>query len=1024
MSLKRLTQLFLFLVAPAVCLAQLDTATILGTVTDSSGALVAGAQVDVQNLGTSVTVTLTTGGDGGFIASALPVGNYAVKVSAKGFKTSTESGVHLNVSDRIKLSIVLQPGSVTEQVTVTSEAPVLQTASSTLGGVVDNQQVSNLPLNGRALTQVLATVPGVSLLSPSPSMNGAGMDRLFETATRFLLDGTDSGQVDSDIPDGGYGTAARMTRASVESISEVRVQASDFSAEYGSASGAVINFITKTGTNQYHGSLFEYFRNEVLDAKLYNFNPSVPEQKGSFRLNQFGGSLGGPIKRDKIFFFGDYEGDRQRQGQQFSTFTPNQAYRDTLTPDVASLIDTLPLPNVPGATSDPNLGAYQANIPTQLREDTFVAKVDDFVTNSDHISARWNFNDSYTASPYGVAPGQSRVTPYRSQFVKLSYTKTISSTLLNELGFGLNRLHTLAGSASDAATRALPVMDILGGTAQPGASLFDLAVGNTSYTYLDTLSWVHGRHQIKLGGQFVRMQLNKAVNFQNYLVFLGLTDVPGSYASNEPFELLTIGNPMEGQRDWQMGFFGQDDFQVNKSLTLNLGLRYELSTTMEEAEGRNRPFDFATGELAAAGTKMFDAPLRDFAPRFGFAWNPQSAKKWVIRGGYGIFYIPINPVGAQLTPANDPVFGQDRTVTLGGDPGLIAFPTPDVQSFPSSGALWVVGSDIPDLRYDHQSFHSAYNQDWNLNIERELFSNTVLQVAYIGNKGTHYMYIINANRIDPGMDHTRPYPNFSDINLETLCCSTNYNSMQATLKHRFSRNLAFNFNYTYSHNLDIGGVNFGTSAQDDHNLAAEYGNADYDVRHYLEFDYTYQLPDTRVLPGWLANGWQINGITVMRSGTPVNVTCACDPLGTGAATGRPDLVPGISPYASNYSLPFQQFNAAAFSLQPVYNPLDPSITCTDQTCSNGAHYGDVRRNSLFGPWVFNWDFSVFKNFRLTERQKLEFRAEFFNLFNTPEFAAPSGDITSPAFGQSLATIGAAGGFGSNRQIQFALKYLF
>lgn len=998
MSLKRFTQLILLLVVPTVCLAQLDTASILGTVTDSSGAVIAGAEVEVQNMGTAATVTITTGSDGVFIAPVLPVGNYQVKASAKGFKTYSQTGIHLNVSDRVKLAIALQPGAVTEQVTVVGETPVLQTASSTLGGVVDNQQMADLPLNGRALTQVLATAPGVSLLGTSQSIDGASMGRLFETAARFLLDGTDSGQVDSDLPDGGYGTGARMTRASVESIDEVRVQSSDFDAEYGSASGSVINFITKSGTNHFHGSLFEYFRNEIFDAKLYNFNPDIPAPKAAFRLNQFGGSLGGPIRRDKMFFFADYEGDRQRQGDQISTFTPVQAFRNTLSSVLAPIIDTLPLPNGAVSSVDPNLGAYETNIPSQLREDTFVAKVDTYFTSQDHFSVRYNFNDSLTVSPYGVAEGQSRVTPYRSQFIKLSYTKTLSSSLLNELGFGVNRLHTLAESASDAATRALPIMDILGGTAEPGASLFDLAVGNTSYTFLDTLSWVHGRHQIKVGGQMVRMELNKEVNFQNLPVFLSLEDVPFGFAANQPYELLTIGNPMEGQRDWQMGFFGQDDFQVTKSLTLNLGLRYDLSTTLEEAHNRNRNFDFATGELYPLGTEsMFDPPKLNFGPRLGFAWSPGAAKKWVVRGGYGIFYIPINPVMAQSTPANDPTFGENRTVTFFQDPTLIGFPIPDIQSFPSSSALWVLPTD----------FHSAYNQDWNLNIQRDLGWNTLLQVGYIGNKGTHYMYIVNANRIDPATG-LRPYANFSDINLETTCCSSNYNAMQATLRHRFSHGLAVNFNYTYSHALDIGGLNFGTAAQDDHNLAAEYGDSDYDVRHYLEFDYTYQLPKAPALPGWLGNGWQLNGLTVMRSGVPVDVTCGCDPVGDGVANGRPNAVSGVSPRPSNYSLPFNQININAYS-SPV---------------GTGA-FGDVGRNTLFGPWVFNWDFSTFKNFKVTESTKLEFRAEFFNLFNTPEFAAPNANIGSPAtFGQTLATIGAAGGFGSNRQVQFALKYLF
>ncbi len=1009
MALKRFGVVILpLLLGCGVGLAQLDNASILGIVSDPTGAVIPGAKITIQNQGTSAKTELTTDQSGAFAAPVLPVGTYNVTVSATGFRTYVLENIRLSVADVRKLPITLTVGTVTEQVTVVGEATTVQTASATLGGIVSSRQVADLPLNGRALTQLLTTVPGVSLLGVQPSMNGTGMQRLFETGARFLLDGTDSGQVDSDLPDGGYGTAARMTRASVESIAEVRVQESSFTAEYGSASGSVINFITKSGTNEVHGDFFEYFRNEKLDSRDFFARNVIDPTTGNeipgtarpeIRLNQFGGSLGGPVKRDKAFFFVNYEGDRQRRGVTFNTFTPTQAYRSGLNPVLQPIINTLPLPNGPASPFDPRLGSYVQSFSNKLREDTFAVKMDNNFSSKDRFSARYNFNDSFTDTYVGVAQGQVRPVPYRSQFAKLTYTRTITPNLLNELGAGINRLHTEPRSAADAATRALPITVILGGVASPGPGLFDLLVGNTSYTYLDTLSWVKGRHQVKFGGQFVRMELNKALVFQNYLIFLGLDNFPGFFGSNQPYLLETIGNPMEGQRNWQTSYFAQDDFQATKSLTLNFGLRYDFSTAMSEAHGRNRNFNFQTGMLEPLGTKVFDPPTHNFGPRFGFAWTPTKSKKWVIRGGYGIFYIPINPVMAQLTPANDPSFGQIRLVTIFDDPTLTAFPNPpNIQSRPNSGALWT----MPE-----HDFLSANNQDWNLNIQRGIGENTVFQVAYIGNRGNHYMYIINPNRIDP-VTHVRPYAGFADINLETTCCSTSYNALQVSMKRQLSRRLAFNANYTWSHNLDVGGVNFGTTAQDDHNLGSEWGNADYDVRHYFEFDYTYQLPAAPVLPGWLGRGWQLNGLTVMRSGTSVNADCGCDPVGIGAATGRPNLVPGVPIRPSNYSLPYNQFNINAFS-----SPLGT------------GKFGNVGRNTLKGPAVYNWDFSLFKSFRVREHHELQFRSEFFNTFNTPQFAPPAASLGSPVtFGESLATIAAAGGFGSNRQIQFALKYIF
>jgi hypothetical protein len=839
------------------------------------------------------------------------------------------------------------------------------------------------------------------MLGVEPSINGAGTGRLFEAAAKFMLDGIDSGQVDSDLADGGYETAARMTRASAESIDEVRILTNSFSAEYGQAGGGVVNYITKSGTNDLHGSLFEYFRNEVLDARNA-FNATTP--KPAFRLNQYGGSIGGPIKKDKTFFFLNYEGVRQRTGVSYNTLVPTESFLETLPPLLLAPMTSLPLPNLTTPTGDPTLGWYAFSGDNKLREDTFAVKIDHNFTARDKLSARYNMNDSNSLNNIGPGAGQYNPVSYRSQLAKITYTKTISPTLLNEAGIGLNRMMAIDKEADEESVRQSPMIWFAtGAPADMGPGLFDMVVGNSSETYVDTLSWVKGRHQLKFGFQAVRNQVNKLTNFQTLLYFWNLeTGYAGtglwSYVSNNPYLIETVGNPTTGQRNTLYNFFVQDDMQATRNLTFNLGLRYQLDTVPSESHGRNQNFDFATGQLYPAGTPIFNAPKLNFGPRFGFAWNAVPAQNFVVRGGFGIFYTSINPALAQFLPTMNRTSSFYREVTWFEDPALQGFPATDIQPTNVAGIFTPIAP----------GFHTPYNEQWNFNIQKGFGQSTVLQVGYLGNRGLHYSTFYDFNRIDP-VTHTRPYPDWggmSGINPDSV---TSYNSLQVTFKRRFSHGLNFNANYTYAHSLDMGEWGFGTDPNNDHDMRGEYGNADYDVRHVLEFDYTYQLPKAPVLPRWLSAGWQINGLTVMRSGTSVNITCGCDTVGVGSPyfSERPDMVAGVSTRPSNYSLHGLQINPAAFS-----TPAE-------------GDFGDTGRNTLKGPSVYNWDFSLFKNFKFREHQEFQFRAEMFNVFNTPQYSAPVGNLASPAFGYSLSTINAGSGFfGSNRQIQFALRYAF
>jgi hypothetical protein len=997
------------LLACGMGMAQLDTATILGTVLDSSGAVIPGAKVVVENMGTSATVELTTDPSGNFIAPVLPIGKYKVTVSMTGFNTYVQEGIQLNVSDRIKLNIELKPGAVTQHVTVVGEGPVVETASTTLGAVVSAQQAVDLPLNGRAIDQLLMLAPGVVSVGGPVGNAGAfnsvtnGMSAARgDAGQKWLLDGGDSSQIDSDLSSGGYGSTARVNRISVDAVAEFRVVDSMYSAEYGQTLGAVVNFISKSGTNQFHGSLFEFFRNDKLDARNY-FNPA-PLYKPERRLNQYGGSIGGPIIKDKLFFFTDYEAVRERTGISYSVYVPTEAFRDSLASVLHPVVAQLPLPNGPVSTAEPRLALYNNSYSNVDTEDTGMMKIDYLPTSKDRVTVRYNGNGSFTKTYFGVGDGQWRPIPAMLTTSKISYTRTLTPTMLNEAGFFLNRGNWSDAAAGIDAIRNIPVVYMGSGAAGAGPSLEDMDVANNLFTYNDTLSWIKGKHQIKIGAQVARMQCNKEVNFQQEAYFPTLD----WFQANMPYLDLTIGWPRPGLRITQQGYFVQDDIQATHNLTINAGLRYQYDGSPTEAFGRIANFDMRTGTLDAPGTTVFDAPKLNFAPRIGLAYTPFASKKTVIRAGYGIFYADFSAAGGQMLPTNVPGFAQNREVSIFQDPTLVGFPFPDISAYTATPVL--------SLWAFNKHWQEIYTEQWNLNIQQGLGESTVLQVGYVGNWGRHItaqlVPAIDGNPFIPGTG-VRRLPNVGPVAYADPGASSKFNSLQVGLKRRMSHGFAFDINYTWSHNQDQGALSWAISnggaapaPQNPDNFAAEWASADYDVRHNVTFDYTYQLPAAPHSPKWLGSGWQINGITNLRTGLPINVICSCDPMMIGDASGRPNLVPGQPFRPANYTVPTNQINYTAFAW-----PADPAGLVPKP-------FGNAGRNLFSGPGFMNWDFSLFKRFKLRERQTLEFRYEMFNMFNHPNFSNPASDISAPStFGQSFAAYPA-------RQMQFALKYVF
>ena len=979
---------FLALLIAAPAFAQSDNGTILGAVLDPSGASVPGARVTIENAGTTARFEVTTDRDGTFNAPVLPVGGYRISVSAKGFKTQVREGLALRVSDRLQVTFNLETGAVTETITVSAPAVLIDTASTTLGAVVTSDQIENLPLNGRNLTSLLSVVPGAVLLggATQQGINGSSTFRS-EGGLKFLVDGGDASRVDFDSLDNTYGASKnRITRASVDTVQEFRVYASAFSAEFGNAMGGVVNLVTKSGTNRLHGGLFEYLRNEKLDTHNY-FNRAA---KPPFRLNQFGGSLGGPIVKDKLFFFANYEAIRQRQGITQTAFVPTAAFRANLGPELKPAMDMLPLPTGAASPNDARLALFGRSISNALSEDTGAIKLDYRVSPADQLSFRYNINDSFTQNYFGISRGQAQGIPGRLQNSKLTYTKALSPRMLNEAGFTFNRMHIDPRSSDDETVRNFPITAFGSGVPGVGPNLFDLLVANNSFSFLDSLSWVKGRHQLKFGTQILRNQDNKELRFQRTVTYQTLDD----FAINSPFSIGTLGQPRAGLRNTYSNFYLQDDIRMSRGLTINAGLRYQYDTSPSESHGRIANFDPATGKLDTPGTTLVNAPKGNFAPRFGLAWTPGKSHKTVIRAGFGVFYASLNAAQAQNVPNN--ISQQASSLTRQQRPGLVGFPFPDILSF----------SSVTSFTALERNWRTAYTEQWNFNIQQQLPGEAMVQLGYVGNRALHLSGGRNVNRLFPGTAN-RPYPQFGNITLSRIDLNSNYNAFQATLRKRLAKRLNANLHYTWSHTLDEGGISFGTAAQDDQNRHDGYGAADFDARHNLQYDVSYRAPDAPLLPKWLGSGWQFNTLTVMRSGFPVNVSCGCDSMRIGTANARADVVPGVSQRPDHVDIPAAQFNLAAFRAPAT------------------GTFGNLSRNALRGPAAINWDFSFFKSFQIRERGSLQFRAEAFNLFNTPQFGNPGANLTAPAnFGKSLGTINTLSGFGSNRQVQFALRYSF
>ncbi len=1038
------------MLVPSFLAAQSFRGSIRGKVVDPSGGVIVGAKVSAKNAATGLQRDGLTGDDGAYVLSELPAGEYTVTALAAGLSPVSQNvivSVGLDTTADFDLTKIEKQQ---QEVLVTAEAPVIDETRDVLGEVVERKLVADLPLNGRDFGKLVALVPGATVEPSGVAAVQSGFGQFTINGNRdrsnnYTLDGTDNNDPffnNSALNQTGIG-GAPASLLPIEAIQEFNLQ-SQFPAEYGRNSGSVINIITKSGTNQFHGSAFEFVRNDLFDARNY-FNRAVDADgvahpKTAFRNNQFGGAIGGPIIKDKTFFFGAYEGQRERVGSDFSLLVPTATQISEAqaisagsgTPPSAALT-TILTKFFPASTT----GLTPGVVDDKNDVDSLIAKVDHQISDHEMLSARYAYASSQQVFPLGSLggfgsgsrlPEFAQSSPARVQVFSASLLSTLSSRQLNEVRFGYSRYRTSFSSLDanfDPSTlgidfgtgkTGLPEIDFGGAFENLGATAFSIPRGRTSQSYqiLDNFTIETGHHTIKFGGEYRRAQISSFNdNLERGLFSFSAADpttlspctqaVPlagcsdqgvltlVSYYQGNTFPSIEAGNTQRKTFNNGLAFFAQDDFRATSHLTLNLGLRWEYFGPIGESSNilANLGSDQQLHMVGTGGVNgAYKRDLNNFGPRLGFAWNPIS--RTIVRGGYGIYYdyIPQDLMIANFT--NDaglvtPPIGPKAVLPLNFNQAQFAGAAGSVFS-PLTPPI------IPDIFFTPRNLVTPYTQSWNFNVQQEVLKNVALQVGYVGSKGTKLVRLLDANQ--PNAGGTRPNPNYGFMDEFATVSGSTYNALQGTLRVQGSHGISGFAGYTLSKSLDDASdgidYNFATVAipQNSFNLAAEHGPSNFDTRHRFTAAFVYQIP-TFSGPKRLMEGWQFNTIFTAQSGRPVPIVSSNDTSGVGFDQfpspsnfhQRPDLLKGVNPINSNWeSAPdtIGYLNGNAFA-QPL-DPTDPN--------SQGA-FGNLGRNEIYGPKYWDLDFALEKNTPLKEHVNLQLRAEFFNIFNHPNFALPN-----------------------------------
>ena len=1109
------------IVVSANATAQTFRGTILGTVIDQSGAAIPGAQVVVKNQGTGTTRTTSSGDAGTYQVPELPVGQYSVTVTKEGFESVTLGDVEVRVAGERRVDVTLKPGRVESRVEVRAEVPMVTTTEDTLGGTIQARQVDNLPVNGRDYTKLIFMALGVTgspdQMTDSPgsfgevSVNGAR-----GRSDNYLLDGTDMNDGYRNDPTinqaGVFGTPA--TILPVDAIAELAVL-SNFAPEYGRNAGAVINIVTKSGTNTLHGTAAEFFRDTAFDARNF-FNDvqattGILPPKDAFHNSQYGGSLGGPIVKNKTFFFVDYDGQRESGGLASQACVPSSADLLTATaaiggsgminPVIAGLLKNNPWPST--SVSDANCPNITTSNPFRNRISSAIAKIDHNFNEKNLLTGRYYFGNSDQNFPLslvagGALPGYNTLTPTRINLVSLSYVRVLSSTQVNEVRFGYNRFHETffpqdksfdpASVGLDTGVGSqdygLPLMRFTS-LASVGSNL-SLPRGRTdqNWQFIDNFSWKLGRHELKFGYELRRTTVSQFFDAG----YRGRIDFKyvDAQTSLEQF-LLGIpsgGRAAEGDSNRNTAqdshaWYLQDGFRISRRLTFNYGVRWDYFGVIHEENSLFSNFDPVNG-LRMVGTSglssLYNRDLNNFAPRLSVAYDLTGKGKSVVRAGWGVFYDVFS---------QDFFLGQLPFNTFNPGPAYNGVGAKPVL-FSSSVATDASGNNLPlsanqpvfpqstfaatDVFAVDQHIRTPYMENYNLNVQQQIADGVVLQVGYVGSEG-HKLFryrdinqptqaMINSH--DPqatgGCCAARPFDNgpfppsppspagttlFYVNNFESSA-NSNYNSLQTQLRITNLKGFQTTVNYTWSHSIDNAsdGQDFVANASQPNNSYRpdlERGNSNFDVRHRFVWMWSYTFPTREGSLSKLSNGWGFNSVITLQSGQPFHLNFFDDYDGTGEFFPRPDVVG--NPFAGTHT-PDGFVNLSAFHVPCTLNTAGDGFA---DACIQGTqHPGNMGRNSLIGPHFRQFDFSVFKDTQISERLKVQFRAEFYNLPNHPNFASPlypgfsaAADYNGvdPVSGRGigffpLTQTGDVGvgnpflGGGGPRGVQLALKFMF
>jgi hypothetical protein len=1083
----------LFVAACAIpASAQVTTADIIGRVEDVQNAVIPNATVTLLDKGTGTSRTATTTSTGDYSFTLVQPGNYTVRVEAPGFAAFVANDLKVSAGDRARVDASMKLGATTETVEVSTSSVVLQTDSSTVQSVVDSTATQDLPLNGRNFFNLVTVQPGVNSGPPGAISSGTRPDDRRQPSTisangqsdlynNNMVDGLDNNEMEQ----GFIGV-----RPSIDAIAEVRVLTNNYTAEVGRAGGAVVNVITKSGTNQFHGSAYEFFRNDVFDARSYFLSPTI--RKPEFRQNQFGGSIGGPIFRNKTFFFAAVEELRQislNGGQPVQATVPTLFEEQhpgdftdiggpvvtNIDPIALAYFKLYPAPNAPGTRGNANsCGAgcaiftnnFQATPLKSQYGTTFDARIDHHFSDKNLLFGHYAYNPVSTFVP-GAFPsatvngvtiqpggGDTFAGPSKSvgQAFQLNDVITLSSKSVLELKFGFTRINIQtyplnynvnpssalglrnSNIAGDPTTSALAVMNIQNYTTLGQGNFVPILDFNNTFQYAATYSHTLAAHDLKFGGTLIRRQLN---------YFQPQGSAQGAFTFNNTasgFSLpytLSVANFLAGRmitqarnntlihpnyRTWEPGIFAQDNWHAKRWLTLNLGLRYEIFTPITEAHGRYANFDPSTLTVKVSNDLGTKTDYSNISPRFGFAIT--MPHDFVMSGGFGMSYYR-NEAQSGIQIPNPPyLYGYncstnclaDGTPAKGSPAATLSntplpIPAGTALDLKSGCPITSTGAQVNGcltIFYKEPTLSPARIEQANLQLQKKIGEN-VLTIGYVGELGRNLLYESNYNQpLPPGANQPTPalrfasqIPTVNGINWKTNNGYSNTHLVTLAFQRRFSHGLTLNANYTHMHGLSNSpGPGLGVLVANDPSY--DYGNSGFDIVHRYAVTANYQIPtfNTHGFTRAMVGGWQLNGLGYWQSGQPFSVTNGAAVIHLpGVTTDRPDQI--AFPRLDNPTLT-KWFNTAAFK------PQTPGTA------------GSEKPNQLFGPPDRRIDLSVFRDFKLGDRFKLQFRAESFNIMNIPNFGTPQANLTSPTIGQITSTAANE----TPRQLQFALKLQF